>query len=183
MSARPLLTLVAVVSADGFISTGTGVPWALPRDKAHFRRVTRGQWLLIGRRTYEEMIGWFRDHHPLVLTRDRDFKPPVGQRVGSVAEALRIVGQAGAHELVVVGGSGPFDAAMPMADRLIMTEVADVLGSGVPFPAIAPDQWHVVSRQTFPPDAENAYGMAIVTYERRHPGQDRPPDSLSENSR
>lgn len=163
------MTLIAIVSADGFISTGTGVPWQLPRDKEHFRRATRGQWLLIGRRTYEEMLGWFRDHHPLVLTRDNGFRPPIGERVGSVEEALLIAGQAGARELMVVGGSGPFAAAMPWADRLLLTEVESILGHGVPFPDIAPDQWQVVFRQTFPPDAENALGMAMVTYERRQP--------------
>ncbi len=144
-----------------------GVPWQLPRDKEHFRRATRGQWLLIGRRTYEEMLGWFRDHHPLVLTRDNGFRPPIGERVGSVEEALHIAGKAGARELMVVGGSGPFAAAMPLADRLLLTEVESILGHGVPFPAIAPEEWQVASRQTFPPDAENALGMAIVTYERR----------------
>lgn len=145
------------------------MPWDLPRDKAHFRRATRGQWLLIGRRTYAEMIGWFRDHHPLVLTHDRDFKPPVGQRVGSVEDALRSAGDAGAHELVVVGGSGPFDAAMPLADRLIITHVETILGGGVPFPAILPERWQVVSWDEFPADAENKYSMAFATYERLSP--------------
>jgi dihydrofolate reductase len=168
---RPVLTLVAIVSADGFISTGKGVPWNLPRDKEHFRRVTSGQWVLVGRRTYEEMIGWFGDRRPLVLTRDHYFRPPVGQAVASIEEALDLAAKGGARELFVLGGGGPFAAAMPVADRLILTHVDAVLGNGVPFPAVLPDLWQVVSHQEYPPDHENPLGMAFATYERRQPAR------------
>ena len=166
MNPRPTLTLVAIVSTDGFISTGKGVPWDLPRDKEHFRRVTSGQWVLVGRRTYEEMIGWFGDRRPLVLTRDRNLSPVIGQAVASVEEALEITAEAGSKELCVLGGSGPFDATMPVADRLILTHVDAILGSGVPFPAVLRDNWQVVSRQESPPDPENPLRMVFATYER-----------------
>ncbi len=166
MNARPALTLIAAVSADGFISTGKGVPWNLPQDKEHFRRTTRGQWLLLGRRTYEEMIGWFEDRHPLVLTRDPSFIPPVGQTVASVEEALQLAGAKGATELFDCGGGGAFAAAMPMADRLILTHVDSTLGDGVPFPTVDLAKWRVTSQQVFPADAANPQGMRFATYER-----------------
>jgi len=77
--------IIAAVSADGFISRGTGVPWDLPEDRQHFRRLTQGQWLFLGRRTFEEMLGWFKDHHPVVLTR-RPLLPPWG-KVGAAGDA------------------------------------------------------------------------------------------------
>jgi dihydrofolate reductase len=166
VSARPVLTLIAVVSADGFISTGQGVPWDLPRDKAHFRRSTQGQWLLLGRRTYEEMIGWFEDRHPLVLTRNHGFVPPVGEKVATVEEALRVAGAGGARELFNCGGGDAFAAAMPCADRLILTHVDAVLGGGVPFPAVNPAEWQRTSEEAFPADAANAHGLRFATYER-----------------
>lgn len=162
-----MLTLVAAVSADGFISTGTGVPWRLPRDITHFRAVTRGQWLLIGRRTYGEMLGWFHDHHPLVLTRDAAFIPPLGQAVPSVPAAIKVAQQAGAGEIFVCGGSGAYAAAMPHAERLIVTHVGTTLGTGVPFPAIAPEDWRITSTTAHPADADHAFAMAITTYARR----------------
>ena len=162
------MTLIAAVSADGFISTGQGVPWNLPRDKEHFRRTTSGQWLLIGRRTYEEMLGWFQDHHPLVLTRDETFTPPVGTVVSSVEEALKAAGHGGAGELFVCGGAGAYAAAMPWADRLILTHVDTILGSGAPFPAMVPEQWELVSRREYPADPANPHDMVFATYERRH---------------
>ncbi|MGV3662549.1 MAG: dihydrofolate reductase [Prosthecobacter sp.] len=174
MTQRPRVTLIAVVSADGFISQGHGVPWHLPRDKAHFRAATRGQWLLIGRTTYEEMLGWFRDdQHPLMLTRDKNSPAPVGKAVPSVEEALQEAQKGGAAELMVLGGGPTFSAAMPWADRLLVTHVASDLGSGVPFPPIPPEDWLEVERHAHPADAENPYPLVFSTYERRksHPGK------------
>jgi dihydrofolate reductase len=169
VSPRPALTLIAAVSADGFISTGTGVPWHLPRDKEHFRRTTRGQWLLIGRRTYEEMTGWFEDHHPLVLTRSPIYIPPAGEVVASVAEALQVAAAGGASELFVCGGGEAYAAAMPCADRLILTHVDSTLGSGVPFPTVNPADWQETSRQDFPADTTHAHALRFSTYERLRP--------------
>lgn len=166
MISPPILTLIAAVSADGFISKGQGVPWNLPRDRAHFRRATDGQWLLIGRRTFEEMLGWFRNHHPLVLTSREDFAPPLGKAVPSVVEALETARKQGARELFVCGGGGAYEAAMPLADRLVLTHVDNVLGSGVTFPAFRTEEWHLISRQAFPADAENPHALVFATYER-----------------
>lgn len=174
MSAPPVLTLIAAVSTDGFISTGTGVPWNLPRDKEHFRRTTRGQWLLLGRRTYEEMSGWFADRHPLVLTRNPTFFPPVGETVASVAEALRCASAGGAGELFVCGGGAAYAAAMPCADRLMLTHVDSILGSGVPFPAVHPAEWQLTSSQDFPADPDHPQGLRFATYDRLPPPENLP---------
>ena len=142
--AKPVVTLIAIVSEDGFISTGKGVPWNLPEDRSHYRRCTAGKWLLLGRTTYEEKLGgWFRDHTPLVLARDPSFKPPIGRRVATAIEAIDLAEKAEQKELVVCGGSAAFEMAMPHADRLILTRVAERLGSGVAFPEIDPRQWKI----------------------------------------
>ena len=160
---KPLLTLIAAVSEDGFISRGQGVPWKLPADVAHFRAYTAGKWLLLGRRTFEEMIGWFREHTPLVMSRDESFVPKIGQRVGSVAEALLLTT---AEELVVCGGAQAYALALPLADRLVLTLVQIQLGEGVPFPTIVLDEWTEVSREPHPADSLHAHAFQIVTWER-----------------
>lgn len=165
----PLLTLIAAVSDDGYISRDTGVPWDLPKDKAQFRAYTQGKWLLLGRKTYEEMLGWFRDHHPLILSRDERFLPFIGERVDNVPRALALADQAQQAELVVLGGGQTYAAAMPLADRLVITHVRDRLGHGVRFPAITADDWTVVQSETYPADDLHAQSFDIVTYQRiRH---------------
>lgn len=166
MSTRPRLTLIAAVSEDGFISRGQGVPWDLPRDRVHFRAATAGKWLLLGRRTYEEMLGWFRDHTPLVLTRDPTFVPPIGKAVSSVQQALDLAAKAGVDEIFVCGGSAAYELAFPHADRLLVTQVGTLLGAGVAFPKIESPSWQVVSSVEHAADAGNAFPMSFVEYRR-----------------
>jgi dihydrofolate reductase len=139
--------LIAAVSADGFISRGGGVPWELASDRAHFRRLTAGKTLLLGRRTFDEMLGWFRDHAPLVLTGRVLPEPWEGAGVSSVAEALARTEGAGASELWVCGGGSVYGAALPVATDLILTEVHESLGGGVAFPEVDPAAWRVVRRE------------------------------------
>jgi dihydrofolate reductase len=166
VSTRPRLTLIAAVSEDGFISRGQGVPWDLPRDRLHFRSVTAGKWLLIGRRTYEEMLGWFRDHTPLVLTRDASLIPPIGKAVQSVSQARDLAAEAGVEEIFVCGGSVAYEQAFPYADRLLVTHVGMCLGAGVAFPEVESPPWRLVSSVEHAADYENAHTMRFATYER-----------------
>eukprot|EP01031_Cornospumella_fuschlensis_P006890 gene6890-8568_t len=159
------VTLLAIISADGFISRDRGVPWNLPADKAHFRAYAASKWCLLGRITYEEMLGWFSNHHPLVISRDPAYQPPVGQRVDSVEGAIDLANRANTPELVVIGGSSVFHASMPFAHRLVITHVHEILGSGVPFPPFTPDEWEPVSRIAHDIDDQHAQSFEIVTYQ------------------
>ena len=161
---RPDLTLIAAVSEDGFISSGKGVPWHLPADITHFRKHTTGKWLLLGRRTFDEMRGWFRPgHKPLILSRDEAFKPEIGQRVSSVEEALSLVD----GELMVCGGGQVYHAAMPHSSRLMVTRVHTKLGSGVPFPTIDETYWQEIHQIEHAADAAHAFAMTFLSYRRR----------------
>jgi dihydrofolate reductase len=156
-----VVTLIALVSQDGFISRGAGVPFQLPEDKQHFRNYTSGKWLLLGRRTYEEMIGWFRDHTPLVLNRDPSFQPAIGRRVASVEEAINLAKEEGQPELVVCGGGETYASAIAHAEKLVITRVESSLGDGVVFPSFEQDaSWQLESRRTHagpPPFAIEVY--------------------------
>lgn len=168
----PHLTLIAVISADGFISAGEGVPWSLPRDKEHFRAYSHGKWLLLGRKTYEEMLGWFSDHHPLVLSHNPHFLPFVGERVTDVPEALRRAEAAAQPEVVVCGGAGAYQASLPLADRLVITHVDHLLGGGVPFPHFSRMDWEPVDRVAHERDDFHEHNFSIVTYQRTRQRQD-----------
>ena len=161
------VVIIAAVSADGFISRGTGVPWDLPEDRAHFRRLTAGRWLLLGRRTFEEMTGWFREHRPLVMTRRALPSPWEGAGVASVEEAVRWVAEGGGDELWVCGGAAVYEAAMGYADELILTEVKERLGGGVAFPVVEEGEWEETRREVG--GGENP-GYDWVWYERVRKG-------------
>ena len=161
------VTLIAAVSRDGFISTGRGIPWSLPEDVRQFRKYCEGKWLLVGRRTFEEMRGWFRPGQtPVVVTRQPDFAAPGARTAGSIAEALSLAREAGAAECVVIGGGEIYAAALPFSDALQITTVDTTLHCGVPFPAIVGEEWHTVFTRHHPADAAHAFAFSIRRMER-----------------
>ncbi len=161
-----ILSLIAAVSDDGFISTGKGVPWDLPDDRTHFRHYTAGGFLLVGRTTYLEMTGWFSDHRPMVLSRDSTFHPDAGHhRVPTVPLALLYAQQAKAEELIVCGGAQTYAAAMPLANKLLITRVHDRLGKGIAFPPIDSRRWIETSRIEHPANSRHAHAMTFLTYQ------------------
>lgn len=162
-----MVSLIAAVSRDGFISRGRGVPWDLPADRRHFRAHTAGKWLLVGRITYEEMRGWFRGHTPVVLTHDRGYLPPGGHAVASAEDAVRLARDAGQAELMVIGGGQVFAAAMPMGHRLLITWVDDELGAGVRFPGIDSSQWELIADDIPVGRGDDEPGYRFTTYRRR----------------
>lgn len=167
---KPLLTLIAAMDENRLLANEHGIPWHLPRDVAHFREYTKDKWLLLGRRTFEEMRGWFREGHtPLVLTRQHDYTPKIGRAVVTVVEALALAAHAGQTELVCCGGAQVFSAALSHADRLVLTRVQATFPPGtspVYFPQWSPHEWEITSEATCPTDPGNACAMRIITLAR-----------------
>lgn len=169
--ARPLLSLVAAIDQNRLLAVNHRIPWHLPRDVSHYRAYTADQWLLVGRRTYDQMHGWFRPGHvPLVLTHRLDWKPERGRAVSSVEEALRFTAEAGREELMCCGGEHVYEAAMPFAGRLVMTLIEHRFpaeGHAIYFPEWNPEEWVIESSTRYEADAENPYAMTIQTLRRR----------------
>ena len=162
------LVLIAAVSRNGVLATGGKIPWHLPRDVAHFRARTAGHWLLLGRATYEQMIGWFQsDQVPVVLTRQVGYAVPAGWVVSSVLEAMEWAAAHGVEELVVCGGGQVYATALPIADEVILTEVDMEVDGDTWFPEMAAEEWEVADEQLFPADEENAWPMTISQMLRR----------------
>lgn len=157
-----MISLIAAISEDGFISQDGRIPWKLPRDVRHFREYCAGKHVLVGRRTYDEMTGWFTNHRVFILSRNAQTEVREGTVVQSVEEAKSQTPE----ELVVLGGGEVFALALPIADRLVLTRVHTKIGHGVAFPEIDFTQWEERDLQEFPADAENPLAMTISTLHR-----------------
>lgn len=157
-----IISLIAAVSRDGFIAQDDRIPWNMPRDVQHFRDYCLGKYLLVGRKTFDQMHGWFHHHHPLIMTRDPAYQPEVGQVVRTVPEAIAKA----KDELVVLGGGEMFTAALPYATRLVLTHVDTELGNGTPFPKWDPNAWSQSESHAFLADESHPFAMEIAVYER-----------------
>lgn len=167
---KPKLTLIAAIDENRLLADEKGIPWRLPRDVQHFRAYAEGKWLLVGRRTFEEMRGWFNaSHTPLVLSSRCGLNPQGARGIDSIPHALALAGAAGQRELVVCGGGQTYAAALPYADKLVLTVVGHRFAAGekpVYFPAWNQSEWQLRSSETHSADGDNAWPMCIQAWVR-----------------
>ena len=161
----PAVALVAAVARNGVIGRRGSLPWHLPEDMAHFREVTIGHPVVMGRITWESLPERFRPlpgRRNIVVTRQAEWQADGAARAGSVAAALEL--GAGSARVSVIGGAELYEQALPLADELLLTELdVDVEGDRF-FPAFDRDAFREVSREQHV--SASGVPFAFVTYVR-----------------
>lgn len=118
------LSLLAAVARGGVIGRDGTIPWHLPEDMARFRELTTGHAVVMGRRTWDSLPDRFRPlpgRRNIVVTRNPSWAADGAERAGSLEEALDLV--AGEERVFVIGGAELYEAALPLADELLLTEL------------------------------------------------------------
>lgn len=168
MSVRPRVTLVAAVARNGVIGREGGLPWRLPADLRRFRALTWGHPVVMGRRTWESIGGRpLPGRRNIVVTRRPGYRAPGAEVAGSPEAALMLA--AGADEVMVIGGGELYAAFLPLAGRILLTEVDAEPEGDARFPDLDPTEWEEVAREAHAPDAENPLPYAFVELRRRWP--------------
>lgn len=165
-SAPLLVALVVAVARNGVIGRGNTLPWHLPADLRHFKALTIGKPILMGRKTHESIGRPLPGRENLVLTRDSSWRAEGVYAVHSVEEAVQRAGHS-STALMVIGGAEIYRLTLPLAHRVYLTQVlADVEGDTL-FPSLDPREWCDVEHSEHAADERNAYPMRFLTLERR----------------
>jgi dihydrofolate reductase len=159
MTTRSTVTLVAAVAANGVIGKDGALPWHLPDDLRHFKRLTRGHVLVMGRRTFDSIGRPLPDRTTIVVTRQRQWRAEGVQTAADVPEALAQAAQLDG-QVFVAGGQEIFREALPVADQMVISKVDARPDGDTVFPPVDWAAWQEVSRE--PMD-----GFEVVTYRRR----------------
>jgi dihydrofolate reductase len=161
-----IISLIAAVDQKGGIGRDNRLPWHLSDDLKHFRRLTMGHHVLMGRKTYQSSQGKMPGRKLIVLTRSADFTASDAQIVSSLDGGIQLALDAGETELFVIGGAQVFAQALPIAQRLYYTEVHADANADSFFPQLDRAQWREISRQDFPAGPKNDYSFKILNLER-----------------
>lgn len=162
---RPRVTLIAARARNGVIGKNNAMPWKIPGEQAYFKRVTMGHPIVMGRRTWESIGRPLPGRRNIVVTRDPGFAAQGAEVVHGMDEALALCRHAA--EVFVIGGAQLYDAAMPMADRLLLTEIDHDFDGDAFMPAPDAARWRETARDVQVAEGPPAFGFAYVTYERR----------------
>ncbi|KKU79874.1 MAG: Dihydrofolate reductase [Parcubacteria group bacterium GW2011_GWA2_47_7] len=150
------------------IGKNNTMPWAgkLPRDMAHFKEVTSGKSVIMGRKTYESIGRPLPDRMNIVLTRDRTWRVPGVWRAHSLSEAFALANKE-SDDVFVIGGAELFREALPSATRLYITEIDAVFPCDAFFPTYDSAEWREDSTLIYKSDEKNAFGLKFIELEKK----------------
>lgn len=157
------LVLVAAMARNRVIGHEGGMPWHLPADLKHFKAVTMGCPVVMGRRTFESIGRALPGRSNIVISRSRPQLPDGVELAGSLEEALDL---AGAERVMVIGGGQIYREALPRADRLELTLIDTVVTGDTVFPEWPAGEWRLSSMRSRPADGANPYNLVFATFER-----------------
>ncbi|WP_019624663.1 dihydrofolate reductase [Thioalkalivibrio thiocyanoxidans] len=162
--ATPEIHLIVALDPDHVIGRDNDLPWHLPKDLQHFKRVTDGHPIIMGRRTFESIGRPLPKRRNLVLTRQADWQTDGVEVYPDLDSALASIPEGPAF---VIGGAGLFAEALPRASVLHLTRVHEPHAGDTWFPAINPDDWDCVWSEHHAPDDRHACGFTFQRLERR----------------
>ena len=162
---KPRVSVIAALAKNRVIGIENRLPWRLPEDLAHFKALTLGHPILMGRKTFESLGRPLPGRTNVVITRNRDYRPDGCVVADSIPAALALC--ADADEIFFIGGAELYAQAIPLADRLYLTEVDIEAAGDAWFPDYDRRAFREVSRESHTGGKGDVLGFDFVVYERR----------------
>ena len=143
------LFLIVARAENGVIGRDGGLPWHLPADLKHFKALTMGSAMIMGRRTFDSLPGLLPGRRHIVLTRDRDWRAPGVEVANDVEGALALAGD---EPTAVIGGAEVFALFLDRADRIELTEIVGAVDGDTIMPDPRKSGWREIRREEFQAD-------------------------------
>lgn len=161
------VSIVVAAATNNVIGKDGRMPWHLPEDLRHFRELTMGKPIVMGRLTHESIGRALPGRRNLVISRQPAYRADGCEVVSSPAAALTVAADADADEVMVIGGGRIYQQMLPLADGVYLTRVHARPEGDAFFPALNADEWQAVEIEEFPPDAEKRpFGFSFETWKR-----------------
>ncbi|MBO0932196.1 dihydrofolate reductase [Fibrella aquatilis] len=169
------ISLIAAMAQNRVIGKDNDLPWHLPDDFAYFKQKTGGHVIIMGRKSFEALGKPLPKRTNIVVTRQADFQAEGITVVPSLEAALDVARpvearaehpEGGVAEIFVIGGAEIYALALPVADRIYLTEVQKAYDGDTRFPEFDCTVWHESSRQHHPADDRHETAFDFVVYEK-----------------
>ena len=161
-----LVSMIVAMACNRVIGRDNQLPWHLPEDLKHFKRVTMGKPIVMGRKTYDSIGRPLPGRRNIVVTRQQGWSAPGVDVVHKLESALELARES-AVEVVVIGGAGIYQQALPFVDRIYLTCIHQAFEGDALFPELDKNRWSEVERQDVFPSDGNELSYSFVTLERR----------------
>ena len=163
--------MIAAIDRNRLIGNGPHIPWQLPADLRHFREMTIGKPVVMGRKTFETLPRPLAKRKNIILTRNHDYKVPkdciLAHSVVDVIDTAETLSEQYGSELMICGGAPIYEVFLPYATRLYLTQVHATFEGDVYFPEFDWNAWEEVKRSDFEADEKNPYPHSFLFLEKR----------------
>jgi dihydrofolate reductase len=166
----PAIVLIVAAADNNVIGRNGALPWHIGSDLQHFRRLTMGKPVLMGRKTYRSIGKPLPGRTNIVVSSDPGFAAPGVIAAPSFADALAVArGDAlrRSTDIMIIGGAGIFAQALPSAERLELTRVHLCPDGDVMLPDLAMDEWRETARRDVAPGPNDDAAYTLLSYQRR----------------
>jgi dihydrofolate reductase len=164
-----MISIVVAVSKNGVIGKNNDLPWNLPTDRKHFKEITIGKPVIMGRKTFDSILSRLGKPLPerknIVITRQEDYKAEGVTIAHSIGEALKLFRNE--TEVFVIGGSEIYKEALPFTDRIYLTQVETEIDGDARFPDVSVDNWTLKKAEAHKRDEKNEFDYTFLIYERK----------------
>ena len=157
------ISAIVAMSENRVIGKDNKLPWHLPADLQHFKNITMGKSILLGRKTYESIGRSLPGRRNIIITHDQRFQATDCIIVHSIEAALAA---ASSDEVFVIGGALLFQQMLPYVKRLYITLIHHTFAGDTFFPEWNPDEWQEVERIDHQPDTKNNYAYSFMVFDK-----------------
>ncbi|HLE94250.1 MAG TPA: type 3 dihydrofolate reductase [Sulfuricaulis sp.] len=164
MEGRGRVSLIAAMSENRIIGINNKLPWHLPADLRHFRRLTTGHPVIMGRRNYESIGKPLPNRTNIVVTRNPDYRAAGCLVTHSLDDAMNSAGND--SEIFIIGGAEIYRQAFDRANRIFITLIHARIEGDTYFPEFEGPPWREISRERHERDENNPYSFSFLIYER-----------------
>lgn len=158
------LSLIAAMTRDHVIGLDGDMPWHLPADLAHFKRLTSGKPIIMGRKTFDSIGRPLPKRRNIVITRNSDWSHNGVEVAHSLEAAIELTSQE--DETMIIGGATLYNASLSAAHRLHITWIDAQVSGDTHFPKWSESEFSLVSEEFRASDDKNPYDLTFCTYDR-----------------
>ncbi|MCG9126408.1 dihydrofolate reductase [Candidatus Poribacteria bacterium] len=165
------VSMIAAMDKNRLIGNGPRIPWKLPADLRHFKDMTIGKPVVMGRKTFETLPKPLAKRTNIILTRNQDYEAPEGcivsHSVEDVLKTAETLSDNNELEMMICGGAPIYEAFLPYASRLYLTQVHAAFEGDVYFPAFDIEDWNEIERIDCEKDKKNPHAYSFLFLERK----------------
>ena len=160
-----IISIIAAMDQNRLIGSDNGLPWHLPADFKHFKEITLGKPVLMGRKTFESIGRPLPGRKNIVISRS-GFRSDGVEVVNTIDAGLALV--ADVEEVMIIGGATIYEQTISRAKKLYITHVEAKFVGDTWFPEISESDWTVIDQKSFEADDKNNYSFKIITYQTKN---------------